>query len=73
MANATRKVREILDIQIEPITLGKLKELTELNRSEISMALCHLRKMGHVERQLINNTGRGRKTIWAYTYIKDES
>lgn len=71
MANAAKKVRATFIIHGNGLTLAQIKEKAELKGSEVSMALCHLRKMGHITREQIPNTGKGRKTVWVYTYTKE--
>ena len=68
MANAAKKVRATFILYGNGLSLSDIKEKTGLKASEISMALCHLRKMGDLERDQAANTGKGRKTVWVYTY-----
>lgn len=72
MANAAKKVRATFLIYGNGLSLSDIKAKTGLKSSEISMALCHLRKMGDLERNQMANTGKGRKTVWVYTYIGDQ-
>ena len=68
MANAAKKVRATFILYGNGLSLSDIKAKTGLKSSEISMALCHLRKMGDLDRSQTTNTGKGRKTIWVYTY-----
>lgn len=68
MANAAKKIRATFILYGNGLTLADIKAKTGLQSSEISMALCHLRKMGDLERDQIPNIGRGRKNVWVYSY-----
>lgn len=72
MANAAKKVRATFIIYGDGLSLSDIKAKTGLKASEISMALCHLRKMNDLEREQKANTGKGRKTVWVYNYIGEK-
>lgn len=72
MANAAKKVRATFILYGNGLSLSDIKAKTGLRSSEISMALCHLRKMGDLEREQAANTNKGRKTVWVYSYIGDQ-
>lgn len=73
MANAARKVREHL--RENPIqTLLQIKSaLIDLKSSEISMALCYLRKKDYLTREPIKNLENGRKLVWQYQFKEKTS
>lgn len=73
MANATAKLRATFILYGNGLTLTDIRAKTGLKSNEISMALCHLRKMNHVERDQVENTGKGRKQVWVYSYTKGEA
>lgn len=65
------KVRLAFETAQKPLTLTELKTYTnDLERNEISMALCYLRRQRYVSRRLIDNANVGRKTVWLYEYHK---
>jgi hypothetical protein len=73
MPNAAVKVRQAFETAKKPLTLSEIKTYTnDLERNEISMALCYLRRQRYVSRSLIENpnTGinTGRNSIWLYEY-----
>jgi predicted transcriptional regulator len=70
MTQAASKLRTLLKTTTEPVTLSQIKEVyPDLKASQISMALCYLRKQRYVSRQKVaSNLVRGRKEIWSYTY-----
>jgi len=70
MANAAKAVRATFLIYGNDLSLSDIKAKTGLKSSEISMALCHLRKMNHLVRTQRVNTGKGRKMVWVYTYVE---
>lgn len=71
MPNAAMKVRLAFETAQKPLTLTELKTYTnDLERNEISMALCYLRRQRYVSRRLIDNANVGRKTVWLYEYHK---
>jgi len=72
MANAAIKVRQAFIDANEPLTLAQIRIKTELRSSEVSMALCYLKKLRHLTRELVSGTGAGRKAIWQYTYHADK-
>ena len=72
MANAAKKVRATFILYGNGLSLADIRAKTGLQSSEISMALCHLRKMGDLERDQVPNIGKGRKTVWVYTYKGQE-
>ena len=39
-----------------------------LEKNEISMALCYLRKARHLSRDMTESASKGRKQVWLYTY-----
>ena len=58
----------------KPMTLSEIATKTNLKASEISMALCHLRKNRYLSRELIANAaGKGRKNVWQYQYHADRT
>jgi hypothetical protein len=73
MANAARKVREHL--RENPIqTLLQIKTAVyDLKSSEISMALCYLRKKNYLTRELTKNEQNGRKLVWQYQFKEKTS
>jgi hypothetical protein len=71
MPNAATKVRLAFETANKPLTLTELKTYTnDLERNEISMALCYLRRQRYVSRSLVENANMGRKTVWLYQYHK---
>lgn len=70
MANAATKVRNAFIDAEHPLTLSQIKDVTQLKASEISMALCYLRKWRYVTRDLTRSASSGRKNVWIYTYHK---
>lgn len=67
--NALVKVRAVFLHEEMPLTMAVLAQKTNLKSSQVSMALCHLRKQRYVTRTLIANyAARGRKSVWAYSY-----
>lgn len=73
MSNAARKVRAVFQEKQKPLTLTEIKEACiDLQRSQISMALCYHMRQGHLTRQLIDNpTPKSRKQVWQYQYHTD--
>lgn len=68
--NAVRRVRMAFDKAGAPQTLLNIQTETGLNASEVSMALCYLKKYRFVTREMIDNpTGKGRPQVWLYTYF----
>lgn len=74
MTQAALKLRTLLKTTTEPVTLTQIKEVyPDLKASQISMALCYLRKQRYVSRQKVaSNLVRGRKEIWSYTYHSEK-
>lgn len=70
MANAATKVRKAFLDAETPLTLSQIKAVTNLKASEISMALCYLRKWRYVTRDLARSESSGRKNVWLYTYFE---
>lgn len=69
-SNAASKVRAVFVNSTKPLTLPDLKEsCPDLLPSEISMALCYLRRQKYVSREQVeHDSTRGRKKVWQYTY-----
>ena len=70
-ANAASKVRQAFVTNNSSLTLVDIKRLCpDLLPSEISMALCYLRRQKYVSREQVkqDDTAKGRKQIWQYTY-----
>ena len=71
---AAKTVRNIFFEATKPLTLSEIVTLSNLKPSEISMALCHLRKNRYLSRELIANAaGKGRKNVWQYQYHDDRT
>ena len=70
MANSVTKVRAIFLDKQKSLTLTEIKQAApELKASQISMALCYLRKQRYLDRtQVKNEKSVGRRTVWLYTY-----
>lgn len=69
MPNAASKIRTAFETANKPLTLNELKTYADdLQRNEISMALCYLRRQRYVSRTRIENANEGRKTVWLYQY-----
>ena len=69
MANAANKVKEVFISANKPLTLTQIKELQpSLHGSEVSMALCYLRRQRWLTREKIDNPNEGRNTVWLYRY-----
>lgn len=68
--NAVSRVRKAFEKALAPQTLLNIQTETGLNASEVSMALCYLKKYRFVTREMIDNpTGKGRPQVWLYTYF----
>lgn len=68
--NAVTRVRKAFLKACVPQTLLNIQTETGLNASEVSMALCYLKKYRFVTREMIDNpTGKGRPQVWLYTYF----
>lgn len=68
--NAVSRVRKAFEKALAPQTLLNIQTETGLNASEVSMALCYLKKYRFVTREMIDNpTGKGRPQVWIYTYF----
>lgn len=70
-SNAASKVRQSFINSPNPLTLVDIKKLhPDLLPSEISMALCYLRKQKYVSREQVkqDESAKGRKQVWQYTY-----
>jgi len=69
MANAAKKVRAEF-VKHGTLTLTQLKAFVpDLEKNEISMALCHLLKLKYLTRKAVPNTlEKQRKEVWEYTY-----
>ena len=68
--NAVSRVRKAFEKALAPQTLLNIQMETGLNASEVSMALCYLKKYRFVTREMIDNpTGKGRPQVWLYTYF----
>jgi hypothetical protein len=69
MANAANKVRAKF-IEHGTLTLAEIKNFVpDLEKNEISMALCYLLRQKYLSRTAIPNTAeKQRKQIWQYTY-----
>jgi len=66
---AANKVHQILKDSSGKMTLAEIQKIAEtLQASEISMALCYLMRQRYLSRELVENTSKGRKQIWLYTY-----
>lgn len=58
----------------KPMTLTEVAVITNLKASDVSMALCHLKKNRYLSRELVENTvSKGRKNVWKYKYHADRS
>jgi hypothetical protein len=70
MSKAVTKIQALFKSNPNSFTLKAIKELQpDLKASEISMALCYLKKQRYVSRQAVtSNTVKGRKQVWSYTY-----
>lgn len=71
MANATSTIRGLFDMNNGPLTMPDILTLApQLRKNEVSMALCHLLKLGYVSREKVDRKSlRGRKEIWQYTFL----
>ena len=69
MANAANKVRAEF-VKHGTLTLTQIKGFVpDLEKNEISMALCYLLRQKYLTRQPISNTlQKQRKLVWEYTY-----
>lgn len=70
-SNAASKVRQSFINSPNPLTLVDIKKLhPDLLPSEISMALCYLRRQKYVSREQVkqDESAKGRKQVWQYTY-----
>ena len=69
MANAANKVRAEF-VKHSTLTLTQIKAyVPDLEKNEISMALCYLMRQKYLSRKPINNTlEKQRKEVWEYTY-----
>ena len=70
-SNAASKVRASFVNSPKPLTLVDIKRLCpDLLPSEISMALCYLRRQKYVSREQVkqDEKAKGRKQVWQYTY-----
>lgn len=68
--NAVRRVREAFAKAQSPQTLLQIQTETQLEASQVSMALCYLRNYRFVTRELVANpVGKGRKEVWLYKYF----
>jgi predicted transcriptional regulator len=65
---AASQVRNVFIEAQKPMTLSEIAQITDLKAPQISMALCYLRRQKYLTRELIANTGKGRKNIWQYEY-----
>ena len=69
---AAKTVRSLFIEMGMPLTLSDITAKTRLKPSEISMALCYLRRNRYLTRELISNpTQKGRKNVWSYEYHTD--
>jgi hypothetical protein len=70
MANATATLRALFDSNNVPLTMPDILNLApQLRKNEVSMALCHLLKLGYLSREKVDRKSlRGRKEIWQYTF-----
>ena len=74
MANAVSKVRKAFDAlnctQLADfgLTIAEIKEFTGLRASEVSMALCYLKRQRYAISEQIDNPkrGRGKVNLWRY-------
>jgi len=74
MSKAVTKIQAFFKSNPSPFTLKSIKEAhPELKPSEISMALCYLKKQRYVSMQPVaSNTIKGRKQVWSYTYYSEK-
>lgn len=67
--NAAKKVRAVFVLSNTPLLLSQVQTQTGLKAPEVSMALTYLLKRNELAREQITNpTGKGRSTLWSYTY-----
>jgi hypothetical protein len=69
MANAASKVRAVF-MQNSTLTLTQIKTFVpDLEKNEISMALCYLMRQKYLTRKPVaNKLEKQRKEVWEYTY-----
>ena len=68
--NAASKIRAVFKEATFPLTITDIRErCPDLKATEISMALCYLRRQKYLTRELVKSPlSYGRKEVWAYTY-----
>lgn len=73
MPNSVQKIRNLFEAVNQPLTLNDIKrQIPDLASSEISMAMCYLRRQRYVYKTLIDNKNQGRKRIFLFHYSKDK-
>jgi hypothetical protein len=69
MANAVKKIRQTFIDKNEPLTFSQIRQFNpDLKPSEISMSICHLRKIRHISTTIVQSQVKGRKLVSLYTY-----
>lgn len=71
MANSVQKIRTLFEAVNQPLTLNEIKRyIPDLKSSEISMAMCYLRRQRYVYKTLVDNKNLGRKRVFQFHYSK---